>query len=58
MGKTEYAKKIKAARRTGRAAMPDGSTLIMRGSYWSVRDKTGQTVDTANSPEQLYYLFK
>lgn len=59
MTELQFNKKAEAARKTGRASMPDNTELIYNGpGDWSVHEKNGQTVDTAFIAEQLYYIYK
>lgn len=59
MTEKQFNKKAEAARKTGRAIMPDGSQLLYYGpGSWAVHEKDGQTVDTAFMAMQLYYIYK
>lgn len=59
MTEKQFNKKAEAARKTGRAIMPDGSQLLYYGpGEWAVHEKDGQTVDTSWTAHNLYYLYK
>jgi len=45
------------ARLYGKAKLKTGSTLYNHGYYWSITDSNGNTIDTANDPGDLEYLF-
>ena len=57
----QYRQKTEVARRTGEAILQDGCRLrCYRNGYgetWSIRDKHGNTIDTASTPKALEYLF-
>lgn len=59
MTERQFKIKVEAARKTGRAAMPYDTELIYNGpGFWAVHEKGGQTVDTAFTANQLYYIYK
>lgn len=59
MSERQFAIKAEAARKTGRAIMPNNTELIYYGpGSWAVHEKDGQTVDTAFMAIQLYYIYK
>lgn len=59
MSEKQFKEKAEAARKTGRAIMPDNTELIYNGpGSWAVHEKSGQTVDTAFIATQLYYIYK
>lgn len=57
----QYKRKVEIARRTGEAILQDGCRLRYYrrgcGEVWSIRDKHGNTIDTADTPKALEYLF-
>lgn len=54
----QFRKQVEVARRCGEAYLPDKSRLYCWGDgEWSIRDRYGNTVDTAHRPEDLEYLF-
>lgn len=58
----QFREKVEIARRYGKAVLENGSVLHYFGKggsfSWSLRDKYGNTVDTAVCPEQLEYLYE
>ena len=59
MTELQFKDKVEAARKTGRATMPNKTELIYNGpGSWAVHEKNGQTVDTAFSAQQLFYIYK
>lgn len=59
MTERQFKAKAEAARKTGRAIMPNNTELIYYGpGFWAVHEKGGQTVDTAFTASQLYYIYR
>lgn len=54
----QFRKKVDIARKYGEAKMENGSVLRFTGNSWSIRDKNGNTVDIADAPKQLDYLYE
>ena len=58
----QFRKKVEIARKYGKAKLDNGSVLYYYGPggsiIWSLKDKYGQTVDTAYDPKQFEYLYK
>ena len=57
----QFRKKVAIARKFGMAFLGHGAKLYYEkgDSYpWTMLDKNGVTVDVAETPEQLEYLFK
>ena len=57
----QFRRKVEIARLYGEAYLGDGCTLIYHGpggsGNWAVRNKDGNTVDVADVPCKLEYLF-
>lgn len=58
----QFRKKVEIARKHGKATLENGSVLHYFGPghsvVWSLRDKYGNTVDTAYNAKHLEYLYE